>query len=238
LSELELFSGLIIGFLGSLHCIGMCGPIVLALPSGSLKDKNYIFGKIIYNFGRVVTYSLLGLLFGFIGKGFALWGMQRWVSIYLGAMILIYILLPVNIKKSFLNISVFVYAMNYFKKLFGNVIRRKSKSSHFLIGLLNGLLPCGFVYVGIFASLALGDAVQGMMFMALFGIGTIPAMLGTSFAVNIIGNKLKHRIRLLIPFFASILAVIFIMRGLSLGIPYISPKMDMGKTEMKKDCCE
>ena len=88
---MEILSGLIIGFLGSLHCIGMCGPIVLALPSGSIKDKNFIFGKILYNSGRIVTYSMLGLLFGFIGKGFAFWGVQRWVSIVLGLIILIYI---------------------------------------------------------------------------------------------------------------------------------------------------
>ncbi len=227
---MELFSGFIIGFLGSLHCIGMCGPIVLALPSGSLRDKNYIFGKIIYNSGRVVTYSLLGLLFGFIGKGFALWGIQRWVSIILGTLILIYIFLPVKFKKSILNISVFANATNYFKKLFGKIIQKKSRSSHFLIGLINGLLPCGFVYMGIFASLALGDALKGMLFMMLFGLGTMPAMLGVSFAANIISQKLKQRINRLIPIFAIVLAIIFIFRGLNLGIPYLSPKMKMQHT--------
>ena len=234
---MEIFSGFIIGFLGSLHCIGMCGPIVLALPSGSLRDKNYIFGKFIYNFGRVVTYSLLGLLFGFIGNGLALWGVQRWVSIILGVLILIYIFLPVKFKKSFLSISVFANATNHLKKLFGKIIQKKSRASHFLIGLINGLLPCGFVYVGIFASLALGDALQGMLFMMLFGIGTMPAMLGVSFAANIISQKLKQRINRLIPIFAIVLAIIFIFRGLNLGIPYISPKMEMNKSEMKNNCC-
>jgi len=227
---LEILSGFIIGFLGSLHCIGMCGPIVLALPPGSLRDRKFISGKIMYNLGRIITYSILGLLFGIIGKGFAIWGMQRWVSIVLGGLILIYVLLPVKYKKPFLNIPVFAKATNSLKNIFGNVIKKKSPSSHLLIGLINGLLPCGFVYVGIFASLALGDALQGMLFMTMFGLGTTPAMISASFAANFISIKARQKINRLIPIFACILAVIFILRGLNLGIPYLSPKMDMHHT--------
>lgn len=235
---MEILSGFIIGFLGSLHCIGMCGPIVLALPSGSLRDSKFIFGKVMYNLGRIITYSILGLLFGIIGKGFALWGLQRWVSIVLGAAILIYIFLPAKFKKSFLNISVFAFATNALKNIFSRVIKKKSPSSHLLIGLLNGLLPCGFVYVGIFASLALGDALQGMLFMAMFGLGTTPAMITASFAANFISINVRQKINRLIPVFACILAVIFIFRGLNLGIPYLSPKLGMHKNEIKKECCE
>lgn len=205
----------------------MCGPIVLSLPSGSLRDRKFISGKIMYNLGRIITYSILGLLFGIIGKGFAIWGMQRWISIILGGLILLYVLLPAKYKKPFLNIPVFTKATNSLKNIFGKVIKKKSLSSHLLIGLINGLLPCGFVYVGIFASLALGDALQGMLFMTMFGLGTTPAMMAASFAANFISIKVRQKINRLIPIFACILAVIFILRGLNLGIPYLSPKMDM-----------
>jgi len=215
----------------------MCGPILLALPSGSNTDIKFIAGRIFYNLGRVITYSLFGLFFGFIGKGFAIFGFQRWVSISIGIIVLIYIFLPLKFKKVFLNIHFFSYITGKLKLLFGKLFQKKSLSAMLLIGIINGLLPCGFVYMGIAGSLAMGDAFRGMLFMTLFGLGTIPAMLTSSFIFNYISLSTRQKIIRLLPVFAIILALIFILRGLNLGIPYISPKLDMHKTEMKKDCC-
>jgi hypothetical protein len=221
---LELFTAFVIGFLGSLHCIGMCGPILLALPAVKLKDKKFILGRIFYNSGRVITYSFLGLMFGLLGKGFEMWGFQRYISISIGIIILIYIFLPTNYKKYFLGFSPVVLLNNKLKLMFGKLFNKKSLISMLLIGIVNGLLPCGFVYMAIGGSVTTGDAFKGMLFMALFGLGTVPLMFTSSVLINFINQNLRNKLKRLIPYLAILLALIFILRGLNLGIPYISPK--------------
>jgi len=112
------------------------------------------------------------------------------------------------------------------KVYFGKMFKQHSKASMLMIGILNGLLPCGFVYIGITGAIALGDAVNGMMFMAMFGLGTIPVMLGTSLIGGAINLNLRQKLTKLLPAFSLILALIFILRGLNLGIPYVSPKLE------------
>ena len=203
----------------------MCGPILLALPAVKLKDKKFILGRIFYNSGRVITYSFLGLMFGLLGKGFEMWGFQRSISISIGIIILIYIFLPTNYKKYFLGFSPVVLLNNKLKLMFGKLFNKKSLISMLLIGIVNGLLPCGFVYMAIGGSVTTGDAFKGMLFMALFGLGTVPLMFTSSVLINFINQNLRNKLKRLIPYLAILLALIFILRGLNLGIPYISPAM-------------
>jgi len=246
---MEIFTGFVIGLLGSLHCIGMCGPIALALPTGKLKSVKFFTGRILYNFGRVITYSIFGLIFGIIGKNLAIIGLQRWVSIISGVLIIIIVLLPGSTKSGLINKLPFGKVTQKIKEAFGQLFKSGSLSSMLFIGIVNGLLPCGFVYVGVAGAIAAGDVLSGVAYMALFGIGTIPVMFITSVAGNFISIGVRQKLTKIIPALAILLAVIFILRGLSLGIPFISPSEEkmmkhipssqLNHDSLKtKDCCK
>jgi len=225
---MEVWTGFILGFFGSLHCIGMCGPIVLALPSSG-KGFSFVYGRVLYNLGRVVTYALLGLVFGLLGSKIYMFGLQQVASIALGAVIILWIAIPAVLKNKIRSVSGFNLFTARLKSLFMPLFKKRSNVSMILIGILNGFLPCGFVYMAIAGAMAISTAgpVSGMLFMSLFGLGTIPAMLGTSIAGNYINIGFKRKFAKLVPVFAVLLAVIFVLRGLNLGIPYISPKYKM-----------
>jgi sulfite exporter TauE/SafE len=226
---MEVWTGFILGFFGSLHCIGMCGPIVLALPSASGSGFSFVYARVLYNLGRVVTYTLLGLIFGLLGSKIYMFGLQQVVSIVLGAVIILWIAVPARLKNKFRRVSGFNLLTEKLKNLFIPFFKRRSNVSMLSIGVLNGFLPCGFVYIGIAGAMAVSSAgsINGMLFMALFGVGTIPAMLGTSIAGNYVNIGIKRKFAKLVPVFAVLLAAIFILRGLNLGIPYLSPKYKM-----------
>ena len=236
---MEILSGLALGFLGSLHCIGMCGPIALALPSQSKSKFSFYSGRILYNLGRVLTYSIMGLIIGLIGQKINLGEYQQIVSITLGVVILIAVLLPANIKKYFITLKPIQSVTKLLQSSIGVLFRKGSQSSLFGIGVLNGFLPCGFVYVALAGAVALSNVEKSILFMALFGIGTIPAMFSASIVTNLFGQNFRRRIHRAIPVFASVLAVIFILRGLNLGIPYLSPKLKtVTHVNPSHDCCK
>lgn len=242
-----IWEGLIIGFLGSLHCIGMCGPIALALPSGSFRSFSFYIGRIFYNFGRVITYSFFGLIFGMLGKSFSFISIefQQGVTIATGAIILLIVILPSGFKLKISEKLSFINFTSKIKSYFSSLFKRGSLSSLFFIGILNGFLPCGFVYVGLAGALLTGEVLSGIFYMALFGLGTVPVMFGTSLAGNFINLKVRQKISKAIPYFAGLIAILFILRGLSLGIPYISPKTEKinkmfnkESEEKKPPCCQ
>ena len=223
------------GLLGSFHCVGMCGPLALSLP---LKDDSVwskFSGGLLYNAGRIVTYSLFGLLFGVIGKSVALFGFQQWLSIILGVLIIFFIILPKRLS-SFNNNN---FVLNYFGKLrssLGILFSKKNYSSLFSIGLLNGLLPCGLVYMAAAGAVATGDIVNSISFMAFFGLGTLPMMWSIAFFGNYVGIGLRQKIRKAYPYMLMLMACLLILRGMGLGIPYVSPKVDMEK-KVVHSCC-
>jgi sulfite exporter TauE/SafE len=230
---MEIFSGFVIGLVGSMHCIGMCGPIVLALPANKSGGFNFYSGRLLYNLGRVLTYSLFGLIFGVIGSGFFIAGFQRWLSIIPGIIIILLVVIPSGTKNKIINSFNFSSGI---KHLFGKLINSNSLFTLFIIGILNGFLPCGFVYAGLAGALVLGDIWQSTLFMFFFGLGTIPLMYSASVAGGFINSKVKLKFRKIIPVLAVVFGLILILRGLNLGIPYISPKMDKTQSQMK-DCC-
>jgi len=228
---MELWTAFVIGLLGSFHCIGMCGPIVLALPPGEHGNVAFILGRLLYNAGRVLTYAILGAVFGLLGTGISVAGLQQLASISLGVVILLAVLLPSKSKQVFIDKLQFSLLTSRLKIYFGKLFKKSSQGSLFLIGIVNGFLPCGFVYIGIAGAIATGSLLNGILYMALFGAGTIPIMFGVSLAGNFISLKLRQNISRFIPVLASILAIIFILRGLNLGIPYLSPKLLKSNTE-------
>jgi len=220
---------LTLGFLGSFHCIGMCGPIALSLPINSTNLFHKISHLLLYNLGRTITYSLLGLVFGIIGQTFLFFGFQQYLSIALGIIILFSIFFSSSFAaKNRFTLSFYNFMMFVKSKLL-KLFQKKGWLSVFNIGLLNGLLPCGLVYMGIAGSMATTHYLSGMLFMALFGLATIPVMLSLSFVGNIINLKFRRTVKNAIPIILSVMAVLLILRGLNLGIPYLSPKIILSR---------
>ena len=218
-----IISGLAIGSLGSFHCVGMCGPIALSLPIASNAKANAFISIGLYNLGRAVTYGVLGLLFGLLGSQFRIWGVQQFVSILAGLVLLAFVLFhfKVRLPGSWFD----AYQSKVRLKLQKLMTSKLNVGSFFMIGLLNGLLPCGLVYVAMVAALATGNIGLGAILMFAFGVGTMPMMAG----VMVFGRRIsmRHRqvINKTIPYMVSIMACILILRGLNLDIPYVSPKM-------------
>jgi hypothetical protein len=233
---MELFAAFAIGFFGSFHCIGMCGPIVLALPVNAPSNWSFILGRVLYNVGRVLSYSFMGALLGLLGSKFLLWGFQQTISIALGIIIIISVLLPAKYKATIASHKLVQKINLPIKKSIGVLFSKGTASSLFLIGILNGFLPCGFVYIGLAGAIAAGDAISGAAFMMLFGTGTIPIMFAASIFGKFINLNVRKKIRKAVPALAFILAVIFILRGMSLGIPYISPKLSSAFQTQEKMC--
>lgn len=224
---MEIWTGFLIGFLGSFHCVGMCGPIALALPLGNQSNFQLVIGRLLYNLGRSVTYAFFGAIFGLFGKGIEVAGLQKWASILLGASILFYYITPERFKGKLSVTKPYQVANSFVKKGFSKLTKNGSPISLFIFGIVNGFLPCGFVYVALAGAITTGGALSGALYMGLFGLGTAPIMFATSMVGKFLNANLRQWINKLIPVFAIILAIIFILRGLSLGIPFISPPEKM-----------
>ncbi len=220
-----LWSAFMIGLFGSFHCIGMCGPIALALPVQRNNNINLIIGRVLYNVGRAFTYAAIGLVFGLIGQSLSLAGLQQSVSILAGILILLMVLLPTKYAQQIYLLKPAYGFTNFLKRKFGALFRKKSMGTAFYIGLLNGFLPCGLVYIAVAGAIASGNFLDGATYMFVFGIGTLPLMLAFSLAGNFLGINVRKYINKMIPAFMVILAFLFILRGMNLGIPYISPML-------------
>ena len=235
---MDYLSPLLLGLVGSLHCAGMCGPIAIALPLNNQSWLARITGGLLYNSGRTITYALLGAILGLAGMGLALGGMQQWVSIILGAVMILAVLIPrmgaAGNKMTLLTDKI----SGLLKKPFVRLFRIRTYSSLFIIGLLNGFLPCGLVYIALAGALVMSRVYEGAFYMIVFGLGTIPMMLAISIAGNIISQKLRKKLSKAIPLFIILLGTLFILRGLNLGIPYISPKLGQHGEKATMECCQ
>ena len=235
---MEVLAGFLLGLLGSFHCAVMCGPIALSLPSSGKTRLNFLIERIFYNSGRISAYTFFGMIFGFFGERIFMAGFQQVISIFIGIAIILHLIKPL-LKK---NTSVFQIQsgksnLSFFINVFAKFYSKNSKASLFGIGVLNGFLPCGFVYIALTGAVALRTPLGGALFMAFFGIGTLPIMLGISMSKNFISLPLRRKINKLSPAIALLFALIFIIRGLNLGIPYLSPKLDSSKKMTEEIIC-
>jgi sulfite exporter TauE/SafE len=222
---MELWSALLLGLAGSLHCAGMCGPLALALPSSSGGSLRFFLGRCAYNLGRIATYCAMGIVFGLIGRSLWLAGVQRWVSITLGVLLLGGLFFSRKLAL-WRPVTVLVERL---KSLMGGLLRQRSFVALLALGLLNGLLPCGLVYVAAATAAATTDsALHGATYMAAFGTGTIPMMLGISLSGRLVPVALRLQLRRAIPASVFLVATLLILRGLALGIPYLSPDLAAG----------
>jgi uncharacterized protein len=227
---IDLIAGLVIGIGGSLHCAGMCGPLALALPSGPGRTWRYFTGRVIYNVGRMITYMALGVVAGLAGRGLVLAGTQQVVTIAIGIMLLLSIAVPTALTRWIPSFTLPARLNTKILGMLSGLMRRSSSAGLLLIGILNGLLPCGFVYVGLAAAITLGDPLHAMLFMAGFGLGTVPVMLTIALAGKKIQEGVRRKLLRFVPLVTAVLALLLVLRGMSLGIPYISPIVDGQQT--------
>ena len=220
--ETLLITGLILGITSNLHCIGMCGPIAMAIPVNRKSNWTVLSGILQYNFGRIFTYALLGSLVGSIGITVQTFGFLQWLSIISGVFLILFawrkwISAKIDAKLPHIGIQTFV------SKGLGTVIASNSPFKIMLLGVLNGLLPCGMVYVALFGAIAMQNVTLGIGYMLLFGLGTIPMMVAVIYASGLISFSFRGTIQKAIPLVAVIIGMLFIVRGLGLDIPYLSP---------------
>ena len=221
-----IFTGFIIGLGSNFHCIGMCGPIALAVPVQRKNNLTILSGALQYNIGRVITYGILGAIIGTIGLTINTFGILQGLSIISGIGLILYAWRKYlgnifRLKKSRFSIQPLL------NKGLGKVIRSKSPFRLFFLGLLNGLLPCGMVFVALTNALLTGDIIPSTIAMIAFGIGTLPAMIGVIFMMNKITQQTRQKMTKIVPYLLTIVGLLIILRGLNLGIPYISPNVKM-----------
>lgn len=222
-----LLPGIILGLLGSLHCAVMCGPIALALPIG--RSGKYT-SHLLHQSGRVVTYAILGALVGTLGAGISFAGWQQPLSIAVGILLLAGLL---SKWPTLLNWKPYRTFYGSLQKQFSAKLRGGSPHRFLITGMINGLLPCGLVYAALISSMGTGTTINGIMMMVGFGIGTGPLLLVIGWSGSFLHDRLKGKVRFAIPVVVSIMALFFILRGMGLSIPYLSPGDKSLQTEMK-----
>lgn len=213
------YTAFTIGLFGSLHCIGMCGPIALAIPMHQHSRWQLVQNSLLYNFGKATTYTILGFLVGIIGEGLVFAGLQKWLSILTGIFILVVVLYAVNLEQKFVALPYFNRLFFHLKSSLGHVLKSTSQLAIFSTGLLNGLLPCGLVYLALASAVSLGGFWESGLFMFAFGIGTMPLMLLLIFTGNTTYLKSRLALQKLYPAFLVVLAFWFIYRGVYFYLP-------------------
>jgi hypothetical protein len=221
---MEFGIALALGLVGSLHCAAMCGPLMLALPVQPGGAGRFVVGRLIYQLGRIATYCLLGILAGLVGRTVFVAGFQRWLSISLGVAILLGFLIS---KQAAVSAPV-VRMVGWLKSAMSAQLRQRGFRALALLGMLNGLLPCGLVYVALAGALAQGGLLDSVVYMALFGLGTVPTMLGIGLSGKLFSLAFRLKLRQAIPVGVCLVAGLLILRGLGLGIPYVSPALVAG----------
>lgn len=209
---MELWTGFTLGLLGSFHCIGMCGPIALSIPGDNRSMGAMFFKGILYNTGRIFTYSLFGFILGILGMGATVAGYQNILSIILGALIIIFSVFP-HIKLPGKVQQIYGQFTREITRHISSLFKGRSIFSSLLIGLLNGFLPCGFVVTALAAALITSNALHSSIYMALFGLGTLPVMLLLNLAPGFISPKLRSKLRPFSMYFAIIIGLLLIYRG-------------------------
>ena len=213
------YLALTMGLMSSFHCIGMCGPIALALPVQKGNRLQQLAGLTIYNTGRAFTYAILGLLIGSIGSSLAWIGYLRYLSVFAGILMLAYVFWPARLDTYFHTPLFWQRVVNSIRKKMGEMLRSRKMHGWLLLGIFNGLLPCGMVYLALISSMATGSMAGSGLYMLLFGIGTLPMMMAVGFFKQWFTPNLRTRIRKLTPIVMAVAGIWLVARGLLIQYP-------------------
>jgi len=215
-----LWTALLMGLIGSMHCAGMCGPIAISLPYRvGMQTKEETFFKILmYNLGRIITYAFFGLLFGIVGKGFFTMGIQKWVLIVLAIVLIIVAIFSIDVESNVLKIPIIDKFNKKLKEALAKTLKNATVKSFLYIGILNGFLPCGLVYMAIVAAIATGTVLSSIFYMTIFGIGTMPMMMALGYGGHFLSLRFRTILRKLYPLFMIIFAILFLMRAFKIDM--------------------
>ncbi len=219
--------GFLMGLIGSAHCIGMCGPLVMGLPIFEKSPFQKSISIFLYHIGKITSYALLGLMAGLFGKQLFVLNTQQHLSIIIGSIMLVYVIWVFLIHPKY-TIKPFPFFQKPILSGLTQLFKSKKTSSFFVIGILNGLLPCGMVYLALGSAMATGKVANGALFMLFFGLGTVPALLMVSIGGQYMGFVFRRKLQKMLPVFIFTMGVVLILRGMNLGIPFISPQIEMG----------
>jgi sulfite exporter TauE/SafE len=215
---MTILAPLILGFAGSLHCVGMCGPLVLALPLAAAEKWQVIRQMLVYHSGRILTYATLGILFGLLGKGMAVAGFQKTISIAAGLLMISMAFMTWGFESMLAVVPGFGKFTRSVQAHISALMRNHPGRATISMGMLNGLLPCGMVYAALAGAISSAGTLEGTIFMAVFGIGTLPLLL----AVSVLGRSFSISVRKKIKFAQPILLIIagllLLQRGLHLDL--------------------
>lgn len=231
-----LATAFVFGLMGSLHCIGMCGPIAFMLPLDRERSGLKYAQLGLYHLGRSLAYGLIGLVFGLVGKGLYLFGFQQRLSVILGLIMIASILIPGNYFKGWSLTRPLYRLVGKLQSALGNQLKKRTPDTFLTIGFLNGFLPCGLVYMALIGAMALASAGQGALYMIVFGLGTLPLMSAAALFAKMVKSKWTQRVRKAIPVLVVFMGVLFILRGMGLGIPFISPKLQTQHQTTSLEC--
>jgi sulfite exporter TauE/SafE len=232
-----IWTALVLGFLGSFHCVGMCGPIALAV--GGSSSNKLLFNKILYNLGRSFTYAGLGLIVGGLGFSLAMAGIQQGVSVAMGILV-VFISLGYKKADQLLTIRALSGVVSWVKSRLFQFLKAGSKTAFFATGLINGLLPCGMVYMALVVAMGMQSPVFGSLYMFFFGLGTIPMLLALMVSGSLLPVVRRQQIQKAIPYFGIVVGLLMVFRGLGLGVPGLSPEMavyDYGNQQVEITTC-
>lgn len=211
-------TALLLGFAGSLHCVGMCGPLLLALPLDAAGKRQVVRQMLVYHSGRILTYAALGVLFGLVGQGLAIAGFQKILSISAGIFMLGMAFMAWRFERLVTALPGFGAFSQWVKTSIGKMLRSNPNSSTFSMGLLNGLLPCGMVYAALAGAIATTGGAEGGLFMGVFGLGTLPLLLVVSVFRGSFSSSMRQKIRVAQPILIGIVGLLLLQRGLNLDL--------------------
>lgn len=218
MSATLIVSAFILGIGGSLHCLGMCGPLVMALPFGTSKPENTAFNLSLYLVSKALMYGVLGLAVGTLGLGMRLITGQLVLSVAAGIFVLLVTLLPWIGRKVNLPYEFDRMIRAWFQKRLAN----PKWYSFVLYGIFNALLPCVMILVAFGASAATGHPLSGFLFMLVFGLGTVPALLMAYLSGRLITRRFRLNLQWTSRAISVLLGVVLVVRGMNIHIPHSS----------------
>lgn len=216
-----LYLAFFMGLFGSIHCAVMCGPLLIAINGQGSFSWTNLFNKLLYQSGRIFVYGLLGLLFGLFGNLAIVQGWQQYFSLFIGGILMLIGMFYFFGKKNTKLLSLQTRMIQPFVKVMGRWLYRPGGS--FVAGMLNGILPCGMVYMALASAMNASTLEGSMSFMLLFGLGTLPLLMLFSVLAYFPRNVFRKGFNKLLPFFYLIMGLWFVLRGANLDIPYLSP---------------
>ncbi|TJZ50785.1 sulfite exporter TauE/SafE family protein [Sphingobacterium olei] len=209
------------GLFGSIHCVVMCGPLLVAIQGNQRISWRQTFNKLLHQTGRILTYGCIGLLVGLFGSLAALQGWQEGFSVITGAILIVIGLFYFVGKKSIKLARLQTRAIQPLARVMGKWLYKPGGA--FIAGILNGILPCGMVYMALASAMNADQVMNSFWFMVLFGLGTLPLMFTFSFATSLPKSIFKMKFVRIIPFLYLLMGMWFLLRGANLDIPYLSP---------------